>query len=93
MGVLKPVHEDTPWINSFVLLEGKDKLGNLKLRICLDPTNQNKAIVRELYLFKTLGDIAHLIADACIMSVYSCKKGYWHQELDEASSFSYYFKH
>ena len=35
-GVLKPVHQATPWINSFVLVEGKDKLGNPKLRICLD---------------------------------------------------------
>ena len=25
-GVLKPVHEATPWIISFVLFEGKDKL-------------------------------------------------------------------
>ena len=24
--VLKPVHQATPWINSFVLVEGKDKL-------------------------------------------------------------------
>ena len=43
-GALKPVHQATPWINCFVLVEGKDKLGNLKLRICLDPTNLNKAI-------------------------------------------------
>ena len=26
-GVLKPVHEATPWINSFVLIEGTDKQG------------------------------------------------------------------
>ena len=77
-GVLKPVNEATPWINSFVLVEGKNKLGNLKLRICLDPTNLNKAIVREPYHFKTLEDIVHLLADACIMSVCDCKKGYWH---------------
>ena len=32
-------------------------------------------------------DIAHLLADACIMTVCNCKKGYWHQKLDEASSF------
>ena len=32
-------------------------------------------------------DIAHLIPDACIMTVCDCQKGYWHQELDEASSF------
>ena len=86
-GVLKPVHKATHWINSFVLVDEKDKLGNLKLRICLDHTNLNKAIVREPYHFKTLGDIAHLLADACIMSVCDCKKGYWHQELDETSSF------
>ena len=86
-GVLKPVHEATHWINSFVLAEGKDKSGNLKLRICLDPTNLNKVIVREPYHFKTPEDIAHLLSDACIMTVCDCKKGYWHQQLDEASSF------
>ena len=32
-------------------------------------------------------DIAHLIADVCIMTVCDCQKGYWHQELDESSSF------
>ena len=84
--VLKPVHEATPWINSSVLVDGKDKLGNLKLRICLDPTNLNKVIVREPYDLKTPEDIAHLLADGCIMFVCNCKKGYWHQELDEALS-------
>ena len=84
---MKPVHEATPWINSFVLVKGKDKISNLKLRIHLDPTNLNKAIVREPYHFKTPEDIAHLLADAGIMFVYDCKMQYWHQQLDEASSF------
>ena len=35
VGVLKPVLQATPWINSFALVEGKHKLGNLKFRICL----------------------------------------------------------
>ena len=86
-GALKPVCEAIPWISSFVLVEGKDKLGNLKHGICLDPTNLNKAIVREPYHFKTPEDIAHLLLDACIMSVCNCKKGYWYQHLDEVSSF------
>ena len=86
-GVLKSVHEATPWINIFVLVESKEKLGNLKLHICLDLTNQNKAITREPYHFRIPEDIAHLLADACIMTVCDCKKGYWHQKLDEASSF------
>ena len=86
-GILKPVHQATPWINSFVLVEGKDKLGKLKLRISLDPTNLNKAIVCEPYHFKTPEDIAHLLADTYDITIGDCRKGYWHQQLDEASSF------
>ena len=75
VGVLAPVHEAMPWINSFVLVESKDKLGNIKLCICLDPTNLNKAITRESYHFRTLEDITHLLADdACILTVCDCKK-------------------
>ena len=44
-GVLKPVHDATPWINNFVLVKGNDQHGQPKLCICLDPTNLNKAIV------------------------------------------------
>ena len=53
----------------------------------MDPTTLNKAIVWQPYHFKTPGDIAHLFVDACVMTVCHCKKGYWHQQLDEASSF------
>ena len=63
-GVLNPVNQATPWINSFVLVEGKDKQGNLKLRICLDLTNLNKATVEEPYHFKTPEDITNLFAVA-----------------------------
>ena len=81
--ILAPVHEATQWINSFVLVESKDKLGNLKLHICLDPTNLN----REPYHFRMPEEIAHLLADACIMTVCDSKKGYWHQKLDHNSSY------
>ena len=86
-GVLAPVHEATPWINSFVLVNSKEKLGNLKWCICLDPTNLNKTITREPYHFRTPEYITHLLADATFMTVCDCKKGYWHQKLDQASSF------
>ena len=85
--VIKPVKEATSWMNSFVLIEGKVKSGNPKLCICLDLTNLNKAVICEPYHFETPEDITHLIANSCIMTVCDCKKGYWHQELDEASSF------
>ena len=86
-GILKPVYEATPWINSFVLVEGKVKLGKLKLRICLDPINLNIAIVHEPYHFKTQEDIAHLLADTCVITVSDCRKDFLHQQPDEASAF------
>ena len=85
--MLKPVHEATPWINIFVLVEGKDKSSSLKLRICLDPIILNKAIMGDPYYFKSPEDIAHLLVNACIMTVCDCKMGYWHQQFDEPSSF------
>ena len=51
-GVIRPVTEATLWINSFILVEGKDKLGNPKLCICLDPMNLNKAVIHEPHHFK-----------------------------------------
>ena len=74
-GHIKPVHEATPWINSFVIVEGKDKLGRLKPRICLDPKNLNVAVIREPWFSKTPDDIAHLLADACIITTTDCTKG------------------
>ena len=45
-GILVPVTEAMAWINSFVLVKSKDRQGQLKLRICLDATNLNKAMTR-----------------------------------------------
>ena len=62
-GILKPVEKATPWINSFVLVKGKNPDGTIKLRICLDPTNLNKAVICEPYCSKTPEDIAHLFSE------------------------------
>ena len=86
-GILLPVNEATSWINSFVLMEKRSNHGQVKLRICLDLTNLNRAIMREPYHFWMPNDIAHLLADACILTVCNCKKGYWHQTLGEPSSY------
>ena len=34
-----------------------------------------------------LEDIPHLLADACIMPVCDCKKGYWQQKVYQTSSY------
>ena len=86
-GILVPVTQATPWINSFILVKSTDSQGQAKLQICLDPTNLTKAVTREPYHFCTPEDISHMLADACILTICDCKKGYWHQMLDEASSY------
>ena len=84
---IKPVHKATPWINSFIIVEGKDKQGKLKIRICLDPTNLNVAVIHEPWFSKTPDDIAHMLADAVIITTTDCTKGFWHEALDEESSY------
>ena len=69
-GILVSVMKATPWINSFILVEGRDGQGQVKLRICLDPTNLNKAITREPYHFCTLENISHMLANATILTVW-----------------------
>ena len=49
--------------------------------------NLNKATVQAPYHFKTLEEISHLLAEACVITVCACRKGYWQQKVDEASSF------
>ena len=75
-GILKPVHQAKHWIHSFVLVEGMDKLGNLKVRICLDAPNLNKAIVCEPYHFKTREDIAHLLQMHVLLQSVIVEKGF-----------------
>ena len=85
--ILKPVEKMIPWINSFVLVKGKNPDGSIKLRICLDPTNLNKAVICEPSCRNTPEDIAHLLANVKVITITDCSKGFWHEELDEASSY------
>ena len=75
-GILKPVHDSQPWINSFVIVESKDRQGKPKLRICLDPTNLNKAVIHKPYCFKTPEDTAHLLSNAAVLMTSDCNKGF-----------------
>ena len=85
-GVIKKVlqEEFTPWISSYVLVETTDKDGRPKLRICLDPSNLNKAVIREPYKYIVPDELSSKLATA--ITVVDCSKGYWHEELTEESS-------
>ena len=85
-GVITEVHEATPWINSFVIVETV-KDGQKKLRICLDPKPLNQAIMHEPYITCTPDDVYHKLANAKYITVIDFKKSFWQFLLDEESSY------
>ena len=60
---------------------------NGKIRICLDPKDLNKAILRENYPIPTIEDIASRLHGAKVFSVLDAKNGFWHVKLEEESSY------
>ena len=82
-GVIKPVTTPTPWISSMLAVPKK----NGKIRICLDPKDLNKAILRENYPMPTIEEIAARLHGAKVFSLLDAKNGFWHVNLDEESSY------
>ncbi|KAK3731495.1 hypothetical protein QZH41_000317 [Actinostola sp. cb2023] len=84
-GVLAKVTEPTPWINNMVAVKQPNKL-----RICLDPQELNKAIIRNHYPTPIIDDVAPKLTNAKVFTVVDhAKDGFLQVELDEPSS---YFK-
>ena len=71
----------TPWLNSYVIV----KKPNGSLRICLDPTDLNKYIVRPVCNSRTLDDVSHQLKDAKYFSVFDATKGFFHLPLSTKS--------
>lgn len=82
--VIVKVTEPTQWVNSLVIAE---KPGSDKLRICLDPRDLNRAILRPHYPSRTLEDVLPKLAGARYFSKLDARSGYWAIKLDESSSF------
>ena len=82
LGVITPVNTPTPWVSQMVVAEKKSG----DLRICIDPRELNKALVRERYTLPTLDDCLHELGKSTIFSKADLASGYWHISLDEESS-------
>ena len=75
-------HNASPeWLNSFVIV----KKPNGSLRICLDPTDLNKDIVRSISNRQTMDDVVHKLKDARYFAVFDTSKGFFHVPLDAES--------
>ena len=54
LGVIKPTTKPTKWVSPMCVAFKKDK----KLRICLDPADLNKALLREHYPLPVYEDLS-----------------------------------
>ena len=62
------------WLNSFVIV----KKPNGSLRICLDPTDLNKDIIRPVCNSQTMDDVVHRLKGAKFFAVFDTSKGFFH---------------
>ncbi|RWS04211.1 uncharacterized protein B4U80_10916, partial [Leptotrombidium deliense] len=80
-GIIEKVVEPTKWVNSFTAVRKPNKL-----RICLDPSRLNKAIISPKYPIPTFESVLTKVKDAKYFTVLDLKKGFLQLELDEAST-------
>ena len=81
--IIAAVTTPTAWISSMVVVPK----ANGKLRICLDPTDLNRAILREDYPLPTIEDIATHLHGANVFTKLDVRSGFWHIVLDKKSSY------
>ena len=83
LGITIPVTRPTEWVSSITYPTKPDGLH----RICLDPHNLNKAVIREHYKTPTLEEIFHWLSGATVFSKLDAKDGFWSIHLDTPSSY------
>ena len=69
------------WLNSFVIV----KKPNGNLRVCLDPTDLNKHIIRLICNMRTLEEIIDMLKGSMFFSVFDSTKSFFHVPLDHES--------
>ena len=82
-GVIAKVSEPTPWLSQSVIVHKRNK----SIRLCIDPKELNKVLIRERYVMPTLDEKVHELGNSRIFTKADLSSGYWHVHLDEQSSF------
>ncbi|XP_067656436.1 uncharacterized protein [Haliotis asinina] len=71
-GYIVKVEEPTEWVNSMVVSIRKDKI-----RICIDPKDLNKAILREHHPLKTIEEVVANIPGTKVFSTLEPNQGFY----------------
>ena len=81
MGIIEPVEGPAPWVNSVVIVP-KD---NGDIRLCVDMTQANQAIMRRRYPIPTVDEVLHTMKGSKVFSKLDLKWGYNQLELSPES--------
>lgn len=76
LGVIKKQDQPTPVVSNMVVVTK-----NQKIRVCLDPTDVNKSILRRHFPLRTIEEISANIANSKWFTILDCKKGFWQVEV------------
>lgn len=79
--IIRPCPEVTDWVHNLVLVVKK----NGTLRVCLDPRNLNKYLVRTVHHTASWEDVQHSFHHGRVFSTLDAKSGYWTQKLAQES--------
>ncbi|XP_052123546.1 uncharacterized protein K02A2.6-like [Frankliniella occidentalis] len=84
-GVIAKVEHLTEdsWVSNIVIVNKP----NGSIRICLDPVDLNNAIIREPHLIPTVSEISERLSHQEYYTLLDLKDGFYHIQLDEASSY------
>ena len=82
MGIIEKTSTPTEWVNSIVGVQKP----NGSLRICLDPVDLDKWVLRPYHPIPSLDDVAAKCSGSNTFFKLDARQGYWSMELDEESS-------
>ena len=83
LNVIKKVDEATEWVNSMTVTEKP----NGQIRVCLDPTDLNRAIIREHSPLPSDEEIMTRLGGSVLFSKLDARDGYWQVPLTEKASY------
>ena len=81
-GMIKKVTQATKWVSAMHIVHKS----NGKLRICMDPRNLIKAIIRKHFKLPTHEEVIEKMLGAKIFSKLDCSERFWQLQLDEENS-------
>ena len=79
-GIVEKVTIPTEWISSMVVVTTPSKI-----RICLDPQDLNKAVIRPKYQMPTLDELLPKLSKAKVFTTLDVEDGFYQVGLDEQS--------